>query len=128
MLLGIGIDIVEIERIADLLQRQPAFINRILTPMENVFLSQIVGQRAVEYVAGRFAAKEAASKALGTGIGAKLSFTDIEIVATENGKPVIHIALEVLTNIFPTHSNLFIHVSISHSRAYAVAQVMIEQV
>jgi holo-[acyl-carrier protein] synthase len=68
----------------------------------------------VEFLAGRFAAKEAFSKAMGTGIGKDLSFLDIEIAVDPLGKPVI------------VKPDVNAHLSISHSRDYAVAQVVIE--
>jgi len=115
MIIGIGIDICELKRIEELVNRQGRFVNRILTEAEKQRLNSLSGQRKVEFLAGRFAAKEAYSKAIGTGIGAKLSFLDIEILSDERGKPMI---------VKPTTDT--VHLSISHSREYAVAQVIIE--
>jgi holo-[acyl-carrier protein] synthase len=127
MILGIGIDIVEIERIALIINRQPGFIERIFTVRERELLPE-QAERKAEYVAGRFAAKEAAAKAVGTGICSRLSFQDIEIVRTESGKPAMHIASRVLAEQYPGKQNILFHLSISHSKDYAVANVMIEQV
>jgi holo-[acyl-carrier protein] synthase len=74
----------------------------------------------VEFLAGRFAVKEAYSKALGTGIGEEISFQDIEVINDERGKPIIHLLKE-----FSEPST--IHVSITHSRQYAAAQVILER-
>jgi holo-[acyl-carrier protein] synthase len=117
MIKGIGIDITEIGRVKRILERQPRFPERILTEKEIERFEQLKGQRKMEYFAGRFAAKEAFSKANGTGIGKKLSFLDIEITGDEAGRPCI---------IAPISQG--VHVSISHSKEYAIAQVIIEEV
>ncbi|MDM5219972.1 holo-ACP synthase [Peribacillus sp. RS7] len=117
MIKGIGVDITELDRMETLINRQPRLKERILTEKEISIFEKLNGRRKVEYFAGRFAAKEAFSKAYGTGIGKHLSFLDIEITSDEKGKPVI--------------SKPFsegVHLSISHSRDYAVAQVVIERV
>lgn len=116
MIEGIGIDIVELERIRELIERQKRIIDRVLTPAEKDKYVTLSEQRKVEYLAGRFAAKEAFSKAFGTGIGKNLSFLDIEIHSDGLGKPVI---------IKPFSEG--VHLSISHSQHYAVAQVVIEK-
>jgi holo-[acyl-carrier protein] synthase len=126
MILGIGIDIIEIERIAKLAATN-AFADRILTAREKELLPKEERRRA-EYLAGRFAAKEAASKALGTGIGKSVSFQDMEIAAEASGKPRLYIHADVISRVFPDAPNVSCHVSISHSLQYAVAQVIIEQV
>lgn len=115
MIKGIGVDITELDRMETLINRQPRLKERILTESEILIFEKLNGRRKVEYFAGRFAAKEAFSKANGTGIGKYLSFLDIEIISDDKGKPVI--------------SKPFskgVHLSISHSRDYAVAQVVIE--
>src|SRR6476620_6914225 len=89
MIKGIGIDITEIGRVKRILERQPRFPERILTEKEIKRFEQLKGQRKMEYFAGRFAAKEAFSKANGTGIGKKLSFLDIEVTVDQAGKPCI---------------------------------------
>ncbi|MBO9131381.1 holo-ACP synthase [Bacillus sp. 165] len=115
MIIGTGIDIVELKRIADLLDRQPKFIDRILTAKEKEYFGLLQGKRKVEFAAGRFAVKEAYSKAIGTGIGQEVSFLDIEIINDERGKPVL-----------TGGTDHIVHVSISHSNEFAVAQVIIE--
>lgn len=115
MIVGVGIDIIEIERIEKMIEGQPKFIERILTENERQVAYTLKGKRRSEFVAGRFAAKEAYSKALGTGIGKEVSFLHIEIMNDERGKPIL------LANTSHT-----IHLSISHSREFAVAQVVLE--
>ncbi|WP_456276985.1 holo-ACP synthase [Bacillus sp. AK128] len=115
MIKGIGIDIIEINRIELLSEKNQKFANRILTENEKAAFTLLNGRRKNEFLAGRFAAKEAFSKAMGTGIGKGLQFTDIEISQDQLGKPYI--------------SKPFVggvHLSISHSKEYAVAQVIIE--
>lgn len=115
MIIGTGIDIIELDRIARLIETQPKFLERILTGRELEKVEKLRGQRRTEFVAGRFAAKEAYAKAVGTGFGRDLSFLDIEIDNDERGKPVLHAA-----------SSHIVHVSISHSKQFATAQVIIE--
>lgn len=113
---GIGIDIVEVQRIKNISERQKGFIDRILRTEEKKYYEQLSPKRKVEFLAGRFAAKEAYAKAMGTGIGTHLSFQDIQIEYDQYGKPVL-----------PSPApGLNIHLSISHSEQYAVAQVIIE--
>ncbi|KAA0544576.1 holo-ACP synthase [Bacillus sp. BGMRC 2118] len=115
MIQGIGIDIIELSRIQQLADRTDKFVDRILTYQEKVKYESLSGKRRIEFLAGRFSAKEAFSKAMGTGIGKEMSFLDIEISQDENGKPYIS---------RPIKSG--VHLSISHSKEYAVSQVIIE--
>lgn len=115
MIKGIGIDIIELSRVEEIIQRQPKFIERVLCPSEVKMFETLAAARKTEFLAGRFAAKEAFSKANGTGIGKELSFQDIEISTDSMGKPFI---------IKPEGQT---YLSISHSREYAVAQVIIEE-
>ncbi|MGP4071482.1 holo-ACP synthase [Piscibacillus sp. B03] len=119
MIIGTGIDLVELHRIERLINKGDQFIRRILTDRERDKLESYTHQkRKVEYIAGRFAVKEAYSKAMGTGIGRHLSFQSIEIIADEYGRPQLF-----ENGIFKEGA----HVSISHSKEYAVAQVIIEK-
>ncbi|QDP39147.1 holo-ACP synthase [Radiobacillus deserti] len=117
MIKGIGIDIVEIARVATSIKQNVRFVERILTAREQKEYEKLsTHRRKVEFVAGRFAAKEAFSKAMGTGLG-KLSFQDIEIHNDELGAP----------HLICQKTNEHVWVSISHSVDYAVAQVILEQ-
>lgn len=115
MIAGIGLDIVDIERINKAYIKRPSFADRVLTTNEREFFHSLSGTRQIEFLAGRFSAKEAFSKALGTGIG-KLTFLDVEILPDEQGKPVI------TQSPFPGKA----WVSISHTGTIAVAQVVLE--
>ncbi|MBU8908769.1 holo-ACP synthase [Desertibacillus haloalkaliphilus] len=116
MITGIGIDIVELARIDKLIKQQPRFVSRILTPGEQETYRRLPHHRSIEFVAGRFAAKEAFVKAVGTGISKQVGWQDIEISNDHFGKPVVS---------YPTED--YIHLSISHSKEYAIAQVVIER-
>jgi len=83
LVLGIGIDIIEIRRISKAMDN-PVFMDRIYTPGEQEYLRTRKNNPST--AAGYFAAKEAAAKALGTGFG-RVKWTEIEIVREENGKP-----------------------------------------
>lgn len=118
MIYGIGLDITELKRIASMAGRQKRFAERILTRSELDQYYELSEKRKIEFLAGRFAAKEAFSKAFGTGIGRQLSFQDIEIRKDQNGKPYI-----ICTKL----SQATVHVSITHTKEYAAAQVVIER-
>ncbi|GEL78767.1 holo-ACP synthase [Tenuibacillus multivorans] len=119
MIQGIGIDIVELDRVERLLLRQKKFPRRILSTNEWERFNQLSNhKRKVEFLAGRFAAKEAYSKALGTGIGQHLSFQSFEIMPNDMGQPKIYI---------DDKQHPSVHLSISHSQTYAIAQVIIEK-
>jgi holo-[acyl-carrier protein] synthase len=119
MIKGIGIDIIELKRIEHMIQQQPRFVQRILTHTEKEKWQTLSEKRQVEYLAGRFAAKEALAKALGTGIGTMFGWQDVSILPDELGAPKIN-----WENKNPTFKT---HLSISHSTSYAVAQVILEE-
>lgn len=118
VIVGIGLDIIEMSRIEESIQKSDRLIKRILTQKEQKVCAQRSShRRKVEFVAGRFAAKEAFAKATGRGIG-ELSFQHIEILSHANGKPE-------LTAV--GYEDVRIFISITHSRDYAAAQVIIEE-
>ena len=124
MIIGIGIDIVEKQRIRISLERHgERFLKRILTP-EEMLLLPLEENRRIEFLSGRFASKEAFAKAMGTGIGKDLSWQDVAI-ERKNGKPVIGVSKAWLEKMDPERRLTF-HVSITHEKKYAVAQVIIE--
>ena len=88
MILGVGIDIIEVARIRSSYERfGERFVNRILLPNEIAYcLSHKV---PAPFLAARFAAKEAISKAFGTGIGAQLGWQDMEVGRKESGEPFV---------------------------------------
>lgn len=115
MIKGIGLDIIEIERIARAMSRTEKFKERILSEREIALCTAYSMSRKVEFLAGRFAAKEAFSKALGTGIGADCELHDIEILRGEAGNPILYFKGELVNGF----------VSITHTKQYAAAQVVI---
>ncbi len=117
MIIGLGSDIVEIGRIKQAVERNPRFVSKVLTADElSVYETFTNDVRRYEYVAGRWAAKEAFSKAYGTGISSHLHFHDIEVANDDQGKP--YIRSSKLTDQ--------VHLTISHTAHYATATVIIE--
>lgn len=115
MILGTGIDIIEIERIQKALERWgDGFINHVFTPKEIEHAKMY--KSPCRYYAGRFAAKEAIFKAMGM---PELSWHDATIVNDASGKPIC-----ILKNIKFKHRLL---ISISHSKDYAVASAIVEK-
>ena len=120
-ILDIGIDIVEIERIEKALQRNKRFLDKLFTKEEiDYFKSKGL---KTETIAGNFSAKEAISKALGTGIR-NFNFKDIEILRDKKGKPIVK-TYNNLREICIDYNVLEIKVSISHSKNYAVANAIV---
>ena len=119
---GIGTDIVEISRIEDSIDRLGAkFLDRVYTDAEQKYCSKM-GRPAVHF-AGRFAAKEAIVKAMGTGIGEHANWTDLEILNGENGKPFL--TLDGPAEEFASQNAIVeIHLSLSHAKHYATAQAV----
>jgi holo-[acyl-carrier protein] synthase len=123
MIYGIGIDIVETERIGRAIERQgDRFLSRCFTA-EEVEYCRSHGASNQSFAA-RFAAKEAVSKAFGTGIGEKMSFNDIEVTRDPSGKPGIR-----LHRAAAEHAQelgvLEVKVSLSHTANYATAYAMV---
>lgn len=115
MITGIGLDVVELERIRKLDLKSPKFRERILTRSELAEYLLLKNNRRAEFLAGRFAAKEAFAKALGTGIGAACPFADMEIRKDGNGKPGMYFRGEECGLV-----------SITHSKQFAAAQVVLQ--
>ena len=128
MIVGIGMDIIEIDRIAQAYKRHGAsFLHKILAPHEIAWLpEQQESTRFTEYVAARFAAKEAAVKALGTGFTAGINFHSIIIASHPSGKPELilqHKAQEYATSLGVTSTRI----SITHTKNTAAAVVVLER-
>lgn len=115
MIKGIGLDIVEISRITSANDLTSRFKERILTSRELEIFDGLKAQRQMEFLAGRFSAKEAYSKANGSGIGRDCSLLDIEILPNEKGQPILYFKREKVNGF----------VSITHSKEYAAAQVVL---
>lgn len=115
-----GVDIVSIERIDSIYKKYGfKFLRRFFSDYEIDYLR--LKSNNIQSIAGIFSAKEAVSKALGTGIG-KLSWKDIEIQHDDNGKPQVFIKDDVLDKLHVIERNFSI--SISHEKNYAVSFVI----
>lgn len=113
---GIGNDIIEISRLRQSIERHGMhFLNRLFTQREQDFCYKF--KDPVPHFAGRFAAKEAIAKALGTGFGAQVGWHDIEIINDELGKPLVYLSAA----IHQKFNSPQMMVSISHSTDYATA-------
>ena len=121
---GIGIDVCKVERISESLQRfGERMERRLFTPDELAYCRGF--SDPMPHLAARFAAKEATSKALGTGIAGGIGWTQIEVVQPGGRKPTLRLtgaALERFTSIGATMS----HVSLSHDGGLGVACVVLE--
>ncbi|MDN4619347.1 holo-ACP synthase [Paenibacillus sp. PsM32] len=131
MIYGIGHDVLEIKRVTTIMNGSHGqrFIDRILTPAERE-IAQTKGAKLYEFVAGRFALKEAISKAFGCGIGAILSFIDIEIVPDASGKPTVTLSAQAWERLGLQYQAEYyqMHVSISHQTELASAFAVIEKI
>ena len=119
---GIGIDVVEIDRISSAIERHgESFISRLFTAEERNYCES--QKRPALHFAARFAAKEAVSKALGTGIGNHAGWLDLEIIRGENGAPrmKLHGAAEEYAAF---HTITDIEISLTHARDYAAANAI----
>ncbi|MFB9770677.1 holo-ACP synthase [Lactiplantibacillus modestisalitolerans] len=117
MIYGTGIDLTEIARIQKIVAAGLKFPQKVLTPAEQRVFAGYGPKRQAEFLAGRFSAKEAYSKAYGTGIGAQVGFQDIEILDNPAGKPVI--------TRHPYSGPAWI--SISHTDQFVMTQVILER-
>ncbi|MDR0926271.1 MAG: holo-ACP synthase [Ignavibacteria bacterium] len=123
MIIGIGTDIIEVARIKKLLVEYGAHsLNKIWTDTE-IDYCESFGKRKYEHYAARFAAKEAFSKAIGTGLSNSFAFKDVAVQNLASGNPII-----VLNNIMKERwGNYTTHLSIAHTEANAIAYVVIEE-
>jgi holo-[acyl-carrier protein] synthase len=124
MILGVGIDIIEVSRIrASHDKFGDRFVNRILRPAEIAY--SLSHRDPAPFLAARFAAKEAISKAFGTGIGAQLGWQDMEVGRKESGEPFVILHDRGQTLFERRHGTRF-HLSLSHTQNYATAVAILE--
>jgi holo-[acyl-carrier protein] synthase len=122
MVEGIGVDIIEIERVAEAVARH-RFRERIFSAAERAYCEDGGSPRRVaERYAGRFAAKEAIVKALGTGM--RLRLREVETLSGECGAPCVRVSGQAEALV----DGRRVWVSISHCKTYAVAQAIVERV
>jgi holo-[acyl-carrier protein] synthase len=124
VILGVGIDIIEVARIQSSYERfGERFLNRILHPNEIAYcLSHKV---PAPFLAARFAAKEAISKAFGTGIGAQLGWQDMEVGRKESGEPFV-ILHEGGKKLLEERRARVVLISLSHTQEHAAAVAILE--
>jgi holo-[acyl-carrier protein] synthase len=124
MIVGIGIDICEVSRVEQAIARfGERFLRRVYTPAEIKYCQS--KKNAIERFAGRFAAKEAATKAIGTGLHFGVTWQDVEAVRLPGGRPTVlyhRAAAEHFARLGAKNA----HLSITHSGDLAIAQVIIE--
>src|SRR5687768_14423472 len=122
-ILGHGIDIVETSRIKRSVEEHGAhFLDRVFTAAEQTYCARNV-KRYYEHLAGRFAAKEAVLKVLGTGWRGGIAWTDIEILNEPSGQPKVTLSGESL-RVATELGILEWHVSISHIETHATASAI----
>ena len=122
MIVGVGIDVVPVERFAESLRRTPSLADRLFTAGERVTSSGM--PRTAESLAARFAAKEALAKALGAGGG--MLWTDAEVLVDSSGRPSLVVRGTVAERASALGVRQF-HVSLSHDGGIAAATVIAER-
>ncbi|MDZ7905089.1 MAG: holo-ACP synthase [Cypionkella sp.] len=129
MILGIGSDLANIERIEGTLARfGDRFRNRVFTPLEQAKAASRPHSEAATY-AKRWAAKEACSKALGTGLAMGISWVDMAVSNLRTGQPVMHLtgwAAERLADMTPAGHTAIVHLTLTDDHPWAQAFVVIE--
>jgi holo-[acyl-carrier protein] synthase len=124
MIVGMGVDIAEVKRIQGAIERHgEVFLRRVYTTEEREYCEQF--KNKYERYAGRFAAKEAAMKALGTGWRRGVRWVDLEVVREKNGRPALSlggVAKKIADQLGVRH----IALSITHTESQALAQVIFE--
>jgi len=124
VVIGVGTDLMEIERIAHTVERfGDAFLGRVFTPAEIAYCQR--KKNAAESLAARFAAKEAGAKALGTGISRGVSWREMEVRRAPGQRPELHLsgrAAEIAAQLGIRRVSL----SLAHSRGVAIAMVVAE--
>jgi holo-[acyl-carrier protein] synthase len=122
MIIGIGTDIIEVERVARAISKE-AFKKKVFSEREIAYCES---QKKEESFAARFAAKEAFFKALGTGWRDGMGITEVEILNDELGKPEIFLSGKA-KEVFEQKGGTHIHLSLSHVKTQAIAFVILEQ-
>jgi holo-[acyl-carrier protein] synthase len=125
VIVSIGIDIIEVRRVREVLARTPRFAERVFTDAERAYCESR-GVMAAEHYAARFAAKEAALKALQTGWRGGIGWQDVEICAHDSGAPYL-ILRGMAKQLFEATGATATHLSISHTSEHAIAEVILER-
>ena len=125
MIISIGVDIIEVRRVRETIERTPRFAQRVFTEAERAYCESR-GAVAAQHYAARFAAKEAALKALQTGWSGGISWQDVEVTAKESGAPLILFHGRARELYEQSGANAA-HLSISHTTEHAIAEVILEK-
>jgi holo-[acyl-carrier protein] synthase len=125
VIISIGIDIIEVARVREVMSRTPRFIERVYTQSERAYCDSR-GAVAAMHFAARFAAKEAALKALQTGWTGGIAWQDIEVSSRDSGAPHLIFHGRVL-ELYEESGATAAHLSISHTTEHAIAQVILER-
>ncbi len=125
MIISIGVDIIEVRRVRETIERTPRFAERVFTDAERAYCESR-GAVAAQHYAARFAAKEAALKALQTGWSGGISWQDIEVSAKESGAPVISFYGRA-RQLYEESGATSAHISIAHTTEHAIAEVILER-
>jgi holo-[acyl-carrier protein] synthase len=124
MIKGIGVDIIAVKRVEEMMEAHgEVFCSRVFTRRETEYCQRFT--RPGERLAGRFAAKEAVLKALGTGWRGGISWQDVEILQTRSGAPEVKLSGAAEAEARKLGVQM-VHLSISHSRDYALAFAIAE--
>ncbi len=124
MILGVGIDLIEVERIKASYERfGERFVSRVLRAEETAYC--LSHKEPAPFLAARFAAKEAISKAFGTGIGAKLGWLDMEVGRKDSGEPFV-ILHDGGLKLLEERKARTVWLSLSHTQAHATAVAILE--
>ena len=125
MIISIGVDIIEVRRVRETIERTPRFAERVFTEAERAYCESR-GAVAAQHYAARFAAKEAALKALQTGWSGGISWQDVEVAAKESGAPMILFHGRA-RELYEESGATAAHLSIAHTTEHAVAEVILEK-
>jgi holo-[acyl-carrier protein] synthase len=125
VIISIGIDIIEVRRVREVIKRTPRFVERVYTKAERAYCDSR-GAVAAQHYAARFAAKEAALKALQTGWSGGIAWQDIEITSLASGAPVL-LFHGLVRELFEQSGATAAHLAISHTTEHAIAQVILER-
>ena len=124
MIVGMGVDMAEVSRVRAAIERHgERFLQRVFTPVEIAYCRKY--KDCYDRFAARFAAKEAAMKALGTGWRRGVTWRDFEISNLPSGKPCLRLSGKAL-EIYRSLGGMRLLVSLTHTGPYALAQVIIE--
>jgi holo-[acyl-carrier protein] synthase len=122
MLVGIGIDLVKIDRIDKALKNHAGFLEKVFTDKEREYC--VRQKYPAQHFAARFASKEAVLKAIGTGWSAGVKWTDMEVLHGDGGGPIVNIAGRV-KDLMDLRGVNQVLISYSHDEGYAVAQAIL---